>query len=292
MDQPTNPCVGLRPCDAEYLDKCLSQARSFQPKWLQSLFLGSEKIGLISDVQATALVRWLPLKAIPQGWQWQADSLTPNERSSQLRIAAESLRDAGLISGWRSEEYASWGSVESPGGVENSELFRLERAAFRYFGFRSHAVHINGFTPTGLVWCARRALTKPTDPGKLDNLAAGGIQAGETILTCAWRELFEEAGLRSTSLASMTLVGSVLTERLEPEGWHSETLHVFNAVLKSDNQPQNYDGEVESFKCVSLSEAVEDMRRGHWSFDAVCAMALGSAKLRNLFGGAYSSLAS
>ncbi|WP_197712255.1 NUDIX domain-containing protein [Polynucleobacter necessarius] len=39
------------------------------------------------------------------------------------------------------------------------------------------------------MWLGRRSETKSTDPGKLDNLAAGGIIYDETPWVCARREL-------------------------------------------------------------------------------------------------------
>ena len=268
--------------DQQLLRTVLAQARQGVPLELSPLFLGHQPLGFLSPQHAQGLATWLPVVVEPGGWRWQAQSLSPVERSAQLREAALALRGAGHITGWRDEHYASWGTVDVPGQAGVDELFRLERAAFRYFGFRSHAVHINGFTPEGGVWSAQRAWTKATDPGMGDNLAAGGLAAGESVISCAWRELREEAGLMPDQLDSLTFVGSIVTERLEPEGWHSESLQVFNARLKPGVTPINLDGEVQAFSCLAPAEVLDALRRQAWTVDAACAMALGWSALQRL----------
>lgn len=52
----------------------------------------------------------------------------------------------------------------------------MERAATPLFGIPTFGVHVNGFVRkrNGIIhlWVARRALTKPTWPGVLDNCAS------------------------------------------------------------------------------------------------------------------------
>ena len=47
-----------------------------------------------------------------------------------------------------------------------------------HFGARAYGVHVNGYvrTPDGGIelWVARRSKTKPTWPGMLDHIVAGG----------------------------------------------------------------------------------------------------------------------
>ena len=53
----------------------------------------------------------------------------------------------------------------------------MERAAAVYLGIKAYGVHINGFTQTQQgeeMWVATRSLKKPTWPGKLDHMVAGG----------------------------------------------------------------------------------------------------------------------
>jgi 8-oxo-dGTP pyrophosphatase MutT (NUDIX family) len=151
----------------------------------------------------------------------------------------------------------------------------MERACFRFFGLKSHAVHINGFRADGHMWCGRRALTKATDPGKLDNLAAGGLPAGETVQLCGIREMAEEAGLQAGLAEQAIACGEVTTNRMEPEGWHHEALWVYNLAMPMDVLPQNQDGEVSEFLCMSPHEVMAALRQQAFSVDAGCVIAQG-----------------
>ena len=75
-------------------------------------------------------------------------------------------------------------------------------------------------------------------------------------------------------IARLEPLGTVLTERMEPQGWHSESLTVFNAWLKPGVQPVNQDGEVMQFDRVDWSDILHDWRQHRWTMDAACVMAL------------------
>ena len=72
----------------------------------------------------------------------------------------------------------------------------IERAAARFWGTLTLGAHCNGYVadahgrPTHL-WVARRSLSKPTDPGMLDNLIGGGVPLGQSPLEALQREAFE-----------------------------------------------------------------------------------------------------
>jgi 8-oxo-dGTP pyrophosphatase MutT (NUDIX family) len=151
-------------------------------------------------------------------------------------------------------------------------LFRLERAAFRFFGLRSRAVHVNGWTPDGHLLCGRRALSKATDPGALDNLAAGGLGADEAPLACARRELLEEAGVAAEHSGRLQWRGLIHSRRLEDGGLHDELLHVYALRLPAGFSPCNRDGEVSEF--LRLAPAALPARLGEFSPDAGAVIAL------------------
>ena len=78
----------------------------------------------------------------------------PRELSATLSLLANHMRQGGFIPGWRNEEFA-W--IDQNG----HKYFRLERAAFRTFGFRSMATHINGYTTVDTIWLGRMRLSPP-----------------------------------------------------------------------------------------------------------------------------------
>ncbi len=62
---------------------------------------------------------------------------------------------------------------------------QIERAAATQFGVKAYGVHVNGYVESpsrGLcLWVARRSRDKPTWPGKLDHIAAGGQVSEEQM---------------------------------------------------------------------------------------------------------------
>jgi len=176
---------------------------------------------------------------------------SPHDLSLELRIVSEFLREKDLIPGWRDEEFAFLDD-------QGHERFRLERAAFRTFGFLSRAVHINGYTSNSRIWLAKRSSNKATHPNLLDNLAAGGISADETIRACAIRELWEEAGVPRELTLNLHPIGVLVGQRpVPPRGIHHELLFTFDLPLPSEFSPTNQDGEVSQFQLLSFEDAVD-----------------------------------
>jgi len=269
----------LAPEDKTYLHSLLTGACESPPSGWRPWFLAGhpQPLGVIAPEHAATLQRLLPASAplldTASGWMWLADAPGELARSRLLQSLAVSLRESGAIAGWRNEDFACWGQLGNEWPYAQAPLFRLERSAFRYFGLRSHASHVHGITPDGRMWCGRRSLSKATDPGLLDNLAAGGLPVREDPLQCVLREIEEEAGIRCRSDDLEPGVLSVLTERRVAEGWHSERLFIYTLPLPADAVPENQDGEVSEFVCLTLQELLQRMRGGEFSRDAACAIA-------------------
>lgn len=257
----------------------LRQVDHHPPEDFRPLLLGSQRIGWLAPAHVHPLCANLAhCQARGAAVIWDADDLGPDERSDLLAEAANRLRQEGLITGWRDERYSYWGEIESAPGPAHTPWFQMERAAFRFLGLRSHAVHINGFRPDGHIWCGVRALSKATDPGRIDNLAAGGLPAGEAPLECALRELHEEAGLDAAIARHLRPAGRLVTRRREKEGWHDEALLVYNLMLPHDVQPRNLDGEVSEFVCLSPNQAMSRLKE--MTEDAAGVLAQGLLALR------------
>ena len=254
--------------------------RPVPPQFL-GFYLDEQRIGALAPEHVAPLLQKLPqCRLQAHGVVWHgAASASAQERSAQLAGAAQALRQAGWITGWRDELYSYWGEIEHTPDPAEPHIFALERAAFRFFGLRSHAVHINGFTPEGRIWCGVRALSKATDPGRIDNLAAGGLGAGESVLGCAIRELHEEAGLGAELAGQVQPAGRLVTRRREPQGWHDEALLVYNLLLPAGVEPRNLDGEVSGFLCLSPDEAMA--RQSEMTEDAAGVLAQGVLALRS-----------
>lgn len=190
------------------------------------------------------------------------DNAPPARLSESLRALATRMRDAGLIPAWRNEEFAYY-------GADGHEYFRVERAMFRTLGIQSQAAHINGLGANGQLWVGRRSESKHIDPGKLDNLAAGGIGADETVVRCAIRELWEEAGIPEPIANAIYPAGKLLITRPHPpHGIHHENLYIFDLELPNHLVPVNHDGEVSSFIQLDVAEAAARILADEFTTDA------------------------
>ena len=175
---------------------------------------------------------------------------TPAMRSVALQAVARRLDAAGLIADWRDEASV----LLDDRGLE---VARCERGAFRTLGLQNRAVHVNGWRRDGRLWIAKRSALKRADPGKLDNLAAGGVGADESPRRCALRELWEEAGVPTALARRVDFPGMVIRSLRETTfGVHDELVIVADLLLPDDFEPIGRDGEVESFACLDR-EAVE-----------------------------------
>ena len=245
-------------------------ARSAPPDFLPIELIGgsagTQTIGhlnpeFIAFLQESLEKHPIPLISIGND-QMSLEIARPRELSQSLYQLADTMRSAGFISGWRNEDFA-W--LDQNG----HQFFRLERAAFRTFGFRSMATHINGFTQANTLWLGRRSETKSTDPGKLDNIAAGGITADETPWVSARRELWEEAGIPEKIAENIQPIGRIHMRRpIAGRGFHDELLFIYDLALSDHFVPTNHDGEVSGFIEISLAEAAARILADEFTSDA------------------------
>ncbi|XP_038237280.1 nudix hydrolase 24, chloroplastic-like [Dermochelys coriacea] len=152
--------------------------------------------------------------------------LHPQLASHEQRTAAmgqvlTELRDLGAfpcLCEWRDEHYEVMPRFCDP------PLFSMERVATALLGVRCYGTHLNGYTWHGgcpCMWLGRRAPTKPTYPGRLDNLAAGGSAAGLGVMETLVKECQEEACIPPTLAAQARPVGTIRSA--SPCGQEGET---------------------------------------------------------------------
>ena len=265
-----NFLASLSSADQSCLFALGAQARTAPPTDWLPWRCDDLPLGWLSTARATWLAQHLgDCSLLPKALVWHGKDASEVWRSGRLQTALRAARDQGLLTGWRDEPFSFWHADCTTPDPHRPALLQVERSGFRWLGLLSHAVHVNGFLPDGRLWCARRALSKATDPGMLDNLTAGGLPSGETLQTCVLRELAEEAGLFSMDGHVLQAAGSVRTSRLEPQGWHDEIVHVFNLTLAVDFVPINQDGEVAEFMCLSAPQVLAQALAGAFTVDAV-----------------------
>ena len=231
--------------------------------------VGDEVLGRVLPQAAAVLARFperfdvdaaaVTLRDEPD---WRGPGLVA-ARSAAVAAVLDELRADGsvpMLAGWRDEAFAIRPSFYSPARVV------VERAAGPLFGVPAYGCFANGYVcdggdgtrPTHL-WLGRRADDKPTWPGLLDCLAAGGLAAGESPTKGMAKECAEEAGVPADVAARLTSVGGVSYTGFNPDGWgiKSDVLFNFDLPLEPAFRPACVDGEVAEFKLMPVADVAE-----------------------------------
>ncbi|KAM9751447.1 thiamine pyrophosphokinase 2 isoform 2-T3 [Menidia menidia] len=217
--------------------------------------------GCLRFLVGGAQVGWIPprvadlLRAHPHVFlppQGGAVVLSPrldsyHSRSQAVDAVLRGLRGQetppSCLRGWRDERYSVSPRFCDP------PLMWMERAATSLFGVRRYGVHLNGFVvETGgavSMWLSRRAPSKQTYPGLLDNL--------QTLL----KESEEEACIPPELVGGARPVGTVSYSYEDDGGVFSECQFVFDLQLPADFRPAVGDGEVQQFYLLPLAQVKE-----------------------------------
>lgn len=247
--------TALRPAPADWLG---IRFRGQMIGFIQPDYVATIK-SYIEDTETPALALF--------GEHLHLENLPPFLLSQELQDLAEFLKKQGLAPGWRNESYA-W--LDEHG----HERFRMERAAFRSLGLHSRACHINGYTANQEMFLGMRSPDKATDPNMLDNLAAGGLSADETLQQGVIRELWEEAGVPAEIARLTEPVGHIHVRRVvEPKGLHDESLYTYDLLTPDEFEPKNIDGEVSGFIKVPYAQAADLILEGALTPDAAAVAA-------------------
>jgi len=226
---------------------------------------------------ADLLRRWPHYFEVNEAYvTFKAKPETAQGRSAAMAEVTRDLKKDGVITGWRDEQV----SVATHYGAP--ELFRVERASCRHFGFMSYAAHLNGFTRRGGMvhaWIARRSADKAVDPDKLDNLVGGRIAAGMSVDETLRKESWEEAGIAPALLAGLNCLGAVRTEYSVPDGLHREIMFVHDLWLPPEFTPTNQDGEVSEIRCLPVEDVMQSVLAGEFGLDAGTVMIDGLLRL-------------
>ncbi len=207
--------------------------------------VGSARVGWIRRPFSLELTRFGSLFHVFEDLVHLEPNLrTPYDRTRAVAEALAALVDDGLIGRLRGEMYPV---IESLGA---EPLFEIDRGAVTEFGIANRGFHLNGLVGAGgdtRMWVARRALTKTTFPGRLDNMVAGGHPAGLSARENLLKECAEEAGIPA-ELAARAVPVSMVSYTMEvPEGLRRHAFWSFDLQVPPGFEPQPVDGEVDEF---------------------------------------------
>ncbi|MFM0344124.1 NUDIX hydrolase [Paraburkholderia sp. RL17-347-BIC-D] len=246
---------------------CITAARRFDVQAHVPFWIDAEQVGWIRTSDVPLLARWPDVFAIDRARVTLAPAFnTVDLRSAALGSVIGALAADGRIPGWRNETYAIRNAFDAP------PLAYIERAASRFFGTMTYAVHLNGVVEyedsAPQLWIARRSDTKATDPGMLDNVVAGGIGWGLGVEATIIKECWEEAGIPEEIAARSVAGRTAHVLQSLPEGTQAEQIFIYDLALPADFAPRNQDGEVGEHRLARVDEAARWIEEGAMTVDA------------------------
>jgi 8-oxo-dGTP pyrophosphatase MutT (NUDIX family) len=253
MSQP--PCPWWR-----HVARCndLASPASFTP-----FLIDGQQVGWLADDVVRALTfRPASFHFDQRGVSLAGRLRSAGARSAALEDAVAALVAAGLIPRLRGERY----DIRAAKG--SASLATIDRSAVPAFGVRAEGVHVNGLVrrADGLhLWVAVRAADKAVEPGKCDNVVAGGIPAGlgpqETLIKEAAEEASIPPELAATArkVATLSYVMAWDGPR-QARGMRRDTLHVYDLDLPETFVPRPHDNEVQGFELWPIARVAEAVR--------------------------------
>ena len=180
-------------------------------------------------------------------------SLSEGDLNQTFARFAKEVYEDGLLHSWVGEPFPVKASVNDP------TRFVMERTLTAPLGCLTFGVHLNGFvrTQAGIeLWVAKRSQSKPTFPGKLDNMVAGGQPAGLGLFENLIKECAEEAGISEAQASQSIATGTVSYRYTDGRGLKRDILYCYDLELPDSFVPKCQDGEVESFERLPIQEVL------------------------------------
>jgi hypothetical protein len=239
-----------------YLDK-VNLCNRWQPSRFAPFTAAGTQVGWLTHERVAALAAH-PDVFVPSqcGIALHRSLATPKARTAAIKEIAPDLVASGRFAELRKEIYA----------VKNrwseKEHFRLDRGLVPAFGARAFGVHVNGYVEKrdGLhVWIGTRATDRMVEPGKLDNIVAGGQPAGLSLMKNVIKECAEEASIGARR-AKTAVPASMITYACEREGaLRADTLFCFDLEMPKNEKPKPSE-EIISYELMPLAEALRLVR--------------------------------
>lgn len=216
--------------------------------------VAGRRVGWVTPDFAATLARFPDAFRVDNGAVGLARGLDDyDSRTAAVDRALRTLDGEGRFTGWRGEPYpvgTGWGTPA---------LFEMERCAVPHFGISAYGVHINGYVrrPDGLhMWIARRAWDKPTYPGQLDNMIAGGQPVGLGLMENVIKEAKEEAGVPAEIAGTARAVGAISYVHRDGPQLKPDVMFVYDLEVPDGFEPHNTDGEADSFMLLPVGEVM------------------------------------
>ncbi len=230
----------------------------WDPSAYRPLLIDGVSYGHIPDVLAARLADFPAVFEVARGQVALSAGLQGFERRSEaVAEILQKLCESGDLPPWRGENYPlvrRWG---------DAPVMTIDRCAAAPLGIRSFGVHVNGITERdgqAFMWIGLRALNKPSAPGKLDHIVAGGQPHGLSIMENLIKECAEEADIPRPLAETARPTGTVSYLCEWTDGLRDDVAFCYDLELPADFIPRNTDGEVDDFYLWPIEQVIERVR--------------------------------
>lgn len=245
----------------------IERCNRHDPAGFRPFYIGGERVGWLRHATAELVASIEPAFLVGDDCVRLDPDITGfAERSAVFERCGPALLERGVIRQVRGEFFP----VLSRWGAE--PVARIDRGLVTAFGINAYGLHVNGFVRDGAggisLWVAKRAADRAVEPGKRDNMVAGGQPFGLTIAENLIKEAHEEAGL-APALARRAVPVGVLTYTMEsPVGLKPDTMFLYDLELARGHTPCNQDGEIECFELWPIDKVAASVRdTDDWKFN-------------------------
>lgn len=240
-----------------YLDKISACNRWDRAHFVPFVVAGIQ-VGWLTPARAAVLRRHprVFVKAPAGGVAMHPALSTAKARSAVVAGLLPDLCASGHFPPPRHELYAvknSW---------SDKPLLEMDRGLMPAFGARSYGVHVNGFVRKrdGLyLWIGTRTKARPVEPGKLDNMVAGGQPAGLSLIDNVIKESAEEAALSAKRAATAKPVGVITYCCARDGGLRPDTLFCYDLEMPAREKPKPSE-EIVAFDLMPVDEVLRLVR--------------------------------
>lgn len=239
-----------------FLDR-IAECNRWEPADFRPFIVAGQRVGMVRADFAELLRRFAGTFSVDHDRVALDDGLADFEqRSRAVAAALRKIEGMGEITGWRGELYPVASGFTAP------PLLAMERAAIPRFGVRAYGVHMNGFVGEGEaveMWIGRRAGDRPSFPGKLDNMVAGGQPIGIGLADNLIKEAAEEASIPPELAGLARPVGAVSYCAQSDEGLKPDVQFCYDLRLPPDFVPRNADGEIAGFELWPIQKVMDSV---------------------------------
>ena len=236
-----------------HIQKCnLYKADKFLPFIVAGLQVGEVKRSFATQLAEISVTFRQDTDAL----YWNCPANDFASRNQAMAELTETLLTARLLPCRHGELYP----VTT--GLRDQPVFLMDRALVPYFGVRAFGQHMNGYIRRYgdiHMWIARRSLQKPNEPGKLDNMVAGGLPWGLRPEENLAKECWEEAGIPAELAAQAHATGHIAYRCETRQGLKPDTMYCYDLELPENFTPHCTDGEVEEFHLWPLERVAQQV---------------------------------